>query len=393
MDNRSFAFFSALALASAAGYGCGAEEQPSTGTAGVGGAGGAGGSGSVASATGSSGVGDGGSVAASTGQASSGVGPMGSSGSSGGGSTSCTPTSGVVLAITRIYYGDTNFNDSIDTANGWKQYGFNVDGKVSTTMSNDLCKPRENAAPDSVYPDGDSGIDNSFGRNILPILRAATTDFSMKANEAITTGEYTLMLDLEGLGAAGDQASITTRIYSGTPLDAPPHFTGGDCWPVEPEGLLNPGDLASAKTVFPFSGMQANHWRSGPSDATIRLKIKLEKFELHLDVLQARLRMDLDADHQGAQIGHIGGVVATAQLQAEAKRMAGSIAPSACNDMTIKTILSQIAKASDILADGTQDPSKLCDAVSIGLGFKARAVMLGGVGPMAAPPPPSPCGP
>jgi hypothetical protein len=51
----------------------------------------------------------------------------------------------------------------------------------------------------------------------------------------------------------------------------------------------------------------------------------------------------------------------------------------------------QIAQASDILQDGTQDPTLPCDGISIGLGFDA---VLDQLGPMVAPkpPPPNPCG-
>jgi hypothetical protein len=45
-----------------------------------------------------------------------------------------------------------------------------------------------------------------------------------------------------------------------------------------------------------------------------------------------------------------------------------------------------IGQASDILQDGTQDPTKTCDGITIGLGFEADAVLLG----PAVPPPPPP---
>ena len=38
---------------------------------------------------------------------------------------------------------------------------------------------------------------------------------------------------------------------------------------------------------------------------------------------------------------------------------------------TTDSILTQIIQASDILANGTQDPTKPCSAVTIGLGFQA----------------------
>jgi hypothetical protein len=202
------------------------------------------------------------------------------------------------------------------------------------------------------------------------------------------------MFALEGLGAMANQAALVGKVYNGTPLGMPPKFDGSDLWPVAPEGLTNPADITSAKSVFPTSAVVANHWDSGPTGATVRLRINAGGAAdfLNIDLLGARVVMDLDPDHQGAQTGHLGGVIATTQLVAEMKRIAGSIDASLCSGATIDSLVTQIAQASDILLNGTQDPSKTCDGISIGIGFVASAVSLGGIGPVA-PPPPQPCAP
>ena len=40
----------------------------------------------------------------------------------------------------------------------------------------------------------------------------------------------------------------------------------------------------------------------------------------------------------------------------------------------------ELIQASDIMQDGTQDPTKTCDGISIGIGFEARVVQLGAAG-------------
>jgi hypothetical protein len=69
----------------------------------------------------------------------------------------------VSLAMSRVNFGDS------PTADAWKQIGFNLDGKVTTATSTDVCAlvPGANAAEQD---DGQDGIDNSFGENICPIL-------------------------------------------------------------------------------------------------------------------------------------------------------------------------------------------------------------------------------
>lgn len=72
--------------------------------------------------------------------------------------------------------------------------------------------------------------------------------------------------------------------------------------------------------------------------------------------------------------------------------MAGSLNPSLCPpSATFESIAQQIRQASDILADGTQDPGVTCNGISIGLGFEAEAATLGVV--FDAPVPPDPCNP
>jgi hypothetical protein len=382
MKNRSLALSSAFALACAAGYGCGSsvETSGSTGSGGSSSGDTQGSTGVVATASGSGQSGAGGSVSS-----------VGSSGV-GGSVPGCVPKNGAVLAVTKFYYGDTNFDGTANKVNGWRQYGFNVDGKVSTDTSTDLCKPLNNASPKSVYPDGNNGIDNAFGKNVLPIFLGITSDFSGQANQAIAAGDYTLILDLEGLGATANQASLVSKIYTGAELGAPPKLDGNDCWPVAPEGLTNPADITSAKSIFPTSSVVMNHWDSGSTGATVQLQIRLTGFTMHLDIRQARVAMDLAPDHQSATTGQLGGVVETAQLLAEIQRMAGSFDPSLCSGPTIDSILAQVAQASDILNDGTQDPSKPCDGVSIGLGFQTRAVSFSGVA-LPSPSQTNPCVP
>jgi hypothetical protein len=62
-----------------------------------------------------------------------------------------------------------------------------------------------------------------------------------------------------------------------------------------------------------------------------------------------------------------------------------------CSGPTIDSIASQVTQAADILIDGSQDPSKSCDGVSIGVGFEAEIVQLGAIGD--APDDINPCDP
>jgi hypothetical protein len=63
------------------------------------------------------------------------------------------------------------------------------------------------------------------------------------------------------------------------------------------------------------------------------------------------------------------------------KAIAGKVSSSLCTGTALDGVLQQIRQGSDIMHDGTQDPTKVCDAVSIGLGFETRASKLGAPAP------------
>jgi len=106
----------------------------------------------------------------------------------------------MTFAVNKLFLGSTDRDGKPNTASGWKKYGFNLDGKVSTEKSEDLCKPREGANPANIYQDGEGGIDNSFGRNILPVVRAAAPDAESSVNQSILDGSFTLLLNIDQLG-------------------------------------------------------------------------------------------------------------------------------------------------------------------------------------------------
>ena len=294
-----------------------------------------------------------------------------------------------VLAIKKLYLGDTNRDGTANKVNGWKQYGYDIDGLASTAASTDLCKPRNNNAAKNVYPDGDKGIDNSFGKNILAIILGIASDASAKVNAGLGTGKFTIMLSMDKLGAGANYKGLNTKLYGGADLMASPKFDGNDKWPVIPELLSNPADITSAKVQFPSAYVVNNTWVSG-SKGEVLLNLSVSGFTLSLPIGSAVITMELAADHKTATKGTIAGVLPTDTLTTELKKIAGAFDPNLCKGVTIESIVSQIEQASDILHDGTQNKDVECDGISIGLGFDAGLVQLGAIAP-AAPPKDNPC--
>lgn len=301
-------------------------------------------------------------------------------------------TGSVTFAVSKLYLGDTKPDGTPDLTNGWKNFGYDLDNKISTATSTDLCKPRDNNAPKNVYPDGNGGIDNSFGKNILPIILGLASDASAKINESISEGSFTLMLDMEKLGTGADYNPMVTQLYAGANLMAAPKFDGTDQWPVVPELLNDKTDITKgSKVSFPMSYVTGNTWVSG-SKGNVTLSLSISGFSLALTISNAVITGNVSSDHKKITGGIIAGILNTDQLITELKKVAGAFDPSLCSGATIDSIASQIAQASDILSDGSQDPTKSCDGISIGLGFDAALVKLGTIAPEAMPQP-DPCAP
>ena len=293
----------------------------------------------------------------------------------------------VVYAIRKLFIGNTDRN-GIPGVNAWKQFGYNLDGDVSTATSVNLCKPRSNAAPKNVYPDGDNGIDNSFGRNIVPILLSLQSDVSAKVNASIAAGRHTILFDLEHLGAGADYNPLVGRVYRGAQANQPPLWNGADVWPVASISLNAPPSLASAKAQAAASYVVGNTWVA-QLHGEIHVPLATGGFDLELPIKDPVITMTLDGAHQSATNGTIAGVIPTDAFVAVMKQVAGAFDASLCGGPTIDSIVAQLEQASDILTDGTQDPSKVCDGISVGLGFDAHLVDTGSV--VTTPPPPQPC--
>jgi hypothetical protein len=105
----------------------------------------------------------------------------------------------VSLAMTHVNFGDS------PTADAWKQIGFNLDGRVTTATSTDVCQLEPGANP-AAQDDGQDGIDNSFGENLCPIL---DTTFGVSSYSTAVPQTY-VVTDASGSGTLAIQFAGTT---------------------------------------------------------------------------------------------------------------------------------------------------------------------------------------
>ena len=243
-----------------------------------------------------------------------------------------------------------------------------------------------------MYPDGTNGIDNSFGKLIFPLLKGIDDNLALEVNETISTGQGTLLLQFLKLGSGASANPIAVSVFHGGDLGGPPNFDGTDQWPVLDDELVDGTTIESgSKLTFPNGYITSNTWVSGPFPFSNPFVLSLVAHgdTLNLEIRNPIITLDLDPSRAFGRRGIIAGVVSTAAFESATRDFFVEAAGAACNDATTNAVLGQVAQASDILQDGTQNPGQVCDGISIGVGFDAQVVLLGAVA--QTPPPAMPC--
>jgi hypothetical protein len=287
--------------------------------------------------------------------------------------------------MSKVFLGDSEWSGA-KSAGAWKQFGYNVDGLVSSAESTDLCLPRAGGKKVNVYPDGDNGTDNSWGKNVMPMVTGVAPEAAPQANEQIAQGAVTHLFHLTDLGSSSDYNPILARGYAGAQKGSPPSFDGSDVWPIKAESLAAPPDVATALVQFPQSYVVGNVWVSGVGGGVLEVSLGVG-FATVLKIHRPLVTIELAPDHQSSTRGVISGVLDVEELIVDIEKTAGQLSPDLCQGSTIESIANQLRQAADIMKDGTQNPALECDGISIGIGFEARAVQLG---PVASPEPPAP---
>ncbi len=280
----------------------------------------------------------------------------------------------VTWAVDSLVLGESDW-DGNRSPDAWKEIGYNLDGLVSTKLGSNHCKFVVGSNKTTVQEDGKNGIDNSFGKNITPFIDRLQPDPSVEVSKAVKDGDFTIMLRTQGLGPEADQKGIWAALYAGAKLENP-QWNGEDVWDVYKE-LLNGADVNDPKVRFANSYMTDHTWVSG-SEGTVDISVSIQGFDVSLKIINAIITMDMNSDNSEVATGVISGVLETQSFISELQKVAGGFDASLCDGSLFDSIAAQIMQSSDIMVDGTNgDPEVTCNAISVGLGFTAKRVILG----------------
>jgi hypothetical protein len=320
--------------------------------------------------------------------------------------------------------GDTD-RTGVTSAEAWMAYGYNLDDLVTTKASTDVCTLAAGASK-TTQDDGNGGIDNSFGENILPIfVTTAGADFSQEINLAVDEGRLTDTFYVTGFDdSAGNTTSATglTAIFlaGGNYADenngSAPAWDTTTRWPILPTLMTGcsattgcgagctygsasgacPVNPVTAATIRFASAYQAGGTFVNAASPSASLPLSISAF-LPLDIRVARVTFQPKAPGAVTD-GTIAGVLVTTELVAALQGMAGNISTSLCSGSAFESIAQQIEQASDIVVDPasgavSNSAGVACNAISIGLGFEGTEIAAPTSSSIEAPAPaaPNPC--
>jgi hypothetical protein len=278
-------------------------------------------------------------------------------------SAEASPAGPTTFIMRRMFAGDSDraFKPS---ATAWQAFGDDIDGKTTTASSTDVCQ-RYGGAPASIQQDGEGGIDNSFGANVIPALIAAGFPSpSLQWSQATTQAAVRA-----GLITVSD-SGVEMRLGAIPP--GPIAFDGTGVWPVSSLSVT-----AAAPNVRWTSGVTTGAIATPRIDAQAILTLPQNMGTLVLRIHRVAVRGSL-ADGKTMKDGVLSGVLYTSELLQAVKQVIGAN-KSVCSGPMVDSLTNAISSAQDILDDGTQDPSRPCNAISIGLGFDGTIVKLGEV--------------
>lgn len=290
------------------------------------------------------------------------------------GALTTAPNDKRTFAVNSIMLGEADRSGN-KNKDAWKSYGYNLDGLITNVTDRNspslskVCKLAAGAVA-TTHQDGNDGIDNSFGKNILTLLDPFTPNPSKDVTDGIVKGDFTIMLQVNGLtdDAAQTATGLGGKILVGGTFDpqgkTAPTFSPTDDWPY----------YADPQVDMTGSYINGGEFVNGKGGATIKLAIGVSGENLELTINRAIVTFKHNPATKSLDEGTIAGVINTAEFANGLRKIAGRFAKDLCSGSTVDGIISSIQQASDMMADGSQNPNAPCDGISIGLGFTAKQV-------------------
>lgn len=328
-------------------------------------------------------------------------GPSGRPAASGDG-TSNVPE--LYFGFTRIWIGETTLKGmASDTA--WQSFGFDLDGRCTNSST---CPSMQNVqsckASTAMLPfDGELCRDNTFA-SLQPVA-AAVPEIGKRFgisedlfNCNLWRGSYNMVWKISGYNGSPNDSDVRVDFYVSPglerlpPWDCPldhysemyPQWRTVNPWLIDPAYLsgpiTTPGSLPNSMIADPHAYVRGGYLVAyAPDGALMRLAGDGTKFRgFALTVQKGIWTGKLALTQSGTwriSDGLAAGRTKSEDLIASFRQI--GLCEGIGLDAFYQDVTDYIHQNADVLADGTVDPNRPCDSMSLGIGFEAAQLTPG----------------
>lgn len=233
----------------------------------------------------------------------------------------------------------------------------------------------------SSYCDAMGGIDNAGAKLFMLLALAGPTVSSMNYSKRADEGAWSFLIRVQGYNGKPDDPKVNVALYPSKGAKVkPPMWDGTDVFLAVPDSVGDGGvDDPSFKSngayvsggvlVATIPNTELTITGGGSNTITIRLSAGVITGKL----AQVNTLWHLQAGTLAARWP------VTEVFNSLSSFRDNNGKPFCTNQVAYALAKTRICDGADILVDGTQPKSAPCDALSIGLGFSADPVVLGGV--------------
>lgn len=282
---------------------------------------------------------------------------------------------GAIFALSKVYI-DRDRATGAPSADAWKKYGFDLDGLTTDASSTNHCQPVAGADVARVKTDGDNGIDNAFGASIAPII-ASFDQPNQPGWVQLWNTSLQLDPDLVLRFPTQEAPSYPAQVYATAPLCKDSPARTPKLFPID-SATVDGNDVDKPKAT-PITGTLSGDVWTSDVIASLAIVIPVAGGPIPMRLQHVRMSMKLSADRKSFTDGMIGGIANTEELVGALRQYKGFINPLACVPGVFDQYEAKIRQASDVLDDGTQDPQRTCNGITVGIGFDMVRVAIGSV--------------
>lgn len=279
----------------------------------------------------------------------------------------------------------------LDEEDDTPRFGYDLDGKCTCTFDGPSCKRPAFVDVKKDTCDDTRGIDNGGGVALARInALAAGAISSIVINEGATQGLWTLLIRVSKYSGTANDDSVTVAVYE-TPGMTAPAWNGTDAWPVSNDSVGGSGSVDEPLVVD-----EAAYVRDGLLVARmpqLKMRFRAEAVDLVMSVINNTMTARI-VEASGGKFRLTEGTMASKWTHSNMFKALNEFryGPATSNkfcrdDIIYLQVKNMFCSATDILeAEGPNDGSEFCDAISLGLRFDTESAMLGPVSPPLAAP-------